>query len=169
MKRYDEKTARLTIYTFKEGLLSSVAHDLAIDVTRFTVDVTDDDIVLVADATSLRTRSARENGRDAPRLLSSSDKKKIDENIVKDVLHAQRHPQIRAQTGLRSAGSGIARVTLGSVSGDVGIVVEQTGDRVVARARLSQPAFGIKPYAALLGALKIKPDVEIELEIPSPA
>jgi hypothetical protein len=167
LTNYDEKTARLTVYTFKEGLLSSIAHDLAIEVTRFIIEYTPEKVVLVADASSLRTRSARENHHDAPRLLSISDKKKIDQNIVRDVLRAESHPQIRAESMVTRAGSGIARVTLAGVTDDVPVVVERHGDRVVARARLFQPSFGIKPYTALLGALKIKPEVEIELEIPN--
>ena len=35
---FDENTGKIQVYTFKEGMLSAVAHDLLLDVTRFKGD-----------------------------------------------------------------------------------------------------------------------------------
>ena len=42
----------------------------------------------------------------------------------------------------------------------------QKGDRLVAEVTLHQPDFGIKPYTAMLGTLRIRPDVKLQLSLP---
>jgi hypothetical protein len=36
----------------------------------------------------------------------------------------------------------------------------------VAEVKIHQPDFGIKPYTAALGALKVKPDVLVRVSVP---
>ncbi|MEU8262674.1 YceI family protein [Micromonospora sp. NPDC048999] len=40
-----------------------------------------------------------------------------------------------------------------------------TPDRYRATAVVAQSAYGIKPYSAFLGALKVRDDVEVEIEV----
>jgi len=44
--------------------------------------------------------------------------------------------------------------------------VRAQGDRWLAEVSIHQPDFGIKPYKAALGALKVKPDVQVRLSVP---
>jgi hypothetical protein len=44
--------------------------------------------------------------------------------------------------------------------------VRSDGDRWVAEVKIHQPDFGIKPYTAALGALKVKPDVVVRVSVP---
>jgi polyisoprenoid-binding protein YceI len=48
------------------------------------------------------------------------------------------------------------------------LVVEArvVGDAWTATVTLHQPDFGITPYRALLGALKIRPDLRVEVRVP---
>jgi hypothetical protein len=39
----------------------------------------------------------------------------------------------------------------------------------VAEIKLHQPDFGIKPFTAALGALKVKPDVVVRVSVPKDA
>ena len=39
MRHFDQQSATCQVFTYKEGLLSAVGHDLKINVGRFTVDV----------------------------------------------------------------------------------------------------------------------------------
>jgi hypothetical protein len=50
----------------------------------------------------------------------------------------------------------------------VTVVVRKDRNRYVASARVHQPDFGIRPYTAFLGTLKVKPDVEIQILVPWP-
>jgi hypothetical protein len=44
--------------------------------------------------------------------------------------------------------------------------VRAEGDRWVAEMNIHQPDFGIKPYTAALGALKVKPEVMVRISVP---
>ena len=51
MARYDASNAKVQVFTFKDGLLSAMAHDLKLEVTRFELD---SEGVSTFDAGSLR-------------------------------------------------------------------------------------------------------------------
>ena len=59
-------------------------------------------------------------------------------------------------------------LTLHGVSKPISTTTKKQGDRQVASIDLHQPDFGITPYKAMMGTLKIKPDVTVVLSIPQP-
>ena len=171
MSRVDASSAECLVFTFKEGLLASVAHDLKLRVTRFTVDVTDGGVSAEFAADSLRVMHAMRDGREDAAALSDADRRKIERNIVEEVLAAGRYPTIRFSS------TRVVKNPVGfEVSGELAlhgqrrplrVDVKAVGSRFVAEVVLHQPDFGIKPYTAMLGALRIRPDVRIELSVPS--
>ncbi|MBX7193219.1 MAG: YceI family protein [Sandaracinaceae bacterium] len=171
MSRITEREARCRVYTFKEGLLSAVAHDLEIEVSRFWIESPDDGSRVTAemDARSLRVISAMSDGRPNPSALSDKDKRKIEQTIVDDVLVASRHPAVRFE-GTLTWTSGVPRVegtlTLAGRSRAQHVEVTVDGGELVARASIHQPDYGIAPYSAMLGTLKIKADVRVEVRVP---
>src|SRR5512144_39181 len=94
MQKFDQSTAVFRIFTYKEGLLSYLAHDLRINVTSFSITIGGKDHFLAAyvDARSLHVECAMENGRERPDLLSSRDRAEIDNNIIRAVLHTDKYP-----------------------------------------------------------------------------
>ncbi len=163
MPTYDASRARCRVFTFKEGLLSAVAHDLEIEVGRFTVELAEDGASVAAtfDTRSLRVLDAVVEGRRSPGTLSDKDKRKIEEIIADEVLASKKHPEIRFESTEVSDAAVRGRLTMNGRSRDVRCARE--GDRVT--ATLHQPDWGLKPYSAMLGTLKIKPDVRVELTI----
>lgn len=171
--RYDPSSARCEVYTFKEGLLSAVAHDLRIEVTRFTVEVGEGPTIDARfDAASLRVACAVQAGVDAPAALSPRDRAEIDRNIAHDVLEARRYPEIRFRSNaVESVADGHRiRGTLELHGGarPLELVAQRRGDRECVEVTLHQPDFGIRPYRALLGTLRIRPDVRVLIELPAP-
>jgi hypothetical protein len=168
---FDAAQAECLIYTFKEGLLSAVAHDLILRVTRFTVEVdAAGGIDARFDPASLKVVGAVVSGRLAPNALSERDRVSIEENIVNDVLEPRRAPEIRfvapAATRIASGFRADGRLALHGRERPVTVAIAGEGETLIARARLHQPDFGIKPYRALLGTLRIQPDVEVRLTVP---
>ncbi len=169
---YDASNAECLVFSYKDGLLSGLAHDLKIRVERFSIDVDEQTLAIEAqfDAASLRPVCARVDGRDAEETLSAKDKDKIYANITKDVLHASRHPEVTFVSSSVDKQDGGYRVrgTLGlhGQRRDIEVVVKDTGSRWVAKIPIYQPHFGIKPYTAAFGALKIKPTVEVTVDVP---
>lgn len=171
--RFHQDNADVLVFTFKEGLLSAVAHDLKIRVTRFSIRVDEETNAIDAtfDPASLRVVGAMKSGADAPGALSDSDRRKIEEHIVDDVLQAKKHPEIRfvstsveedEATGYRVRG----QLTLHGRTREITFVSRTDGEGQVAEVKIHQPDFGIQPFSAMLGTLKIKPDVTVTVALP---
>jgi hypothetical protein len=167
MTHYDETNARCCVLTFKDGLLSPIAHDLRLVVTRFSIDV---DAVIVAtfDTRSLIVDQPLKDGRDNPGALSDADKLKIAGQIRDDVLHSTRYPeasfrsrthQLREDGGYDLSGE----LSLHGVTKPIQARTRLVDGQQQLAFTLHQPDFGIVPYRAMLGTLKIQPDVQIQI------
>jgi hypothetical protein len=163
------------VFTYKAGLLSAVAHDLKIRVTKFMIDVDEHTRAIEArfDAASLRVVCAMEDGKEARGSLSAADRREIGGRIVRDVLHASEYPEIRfTSTAVQERGDGYVvkgKLALHGKERVVSVRVQQEGPRYIAEARLHQPDFGIRPYAALFGTLKVQADVTVRVCVPTAA
>jgi polyisoprenoid-binding protein YceI len=172
MPRFSRGNAQCRVYTFKEGLLSAVAHDLELDVGTFEIEVADDRAAVTAtfDPRSIRVLHAMSDGRPNPGGLGAKDMDKIAATIVSDVIPVKKHPTIRfASTELTTVDGGWrvrGTLELAGRSRELTVVVRDEGEAAVAEVTLHQPDFGIKPYSAMLGTLKIKPDVKVTIRIP---
>jgi polyisoprenoid-binding protein YceI len=171
MTKLEASQVRCHVLTYKEGLLSAVAHDLWIDVTRMSVEVDGaaGKVEATFDATSLAVRCAMKDGAERPDALSAKDKRDIEDNIAKDVLGTKKHKEIRFRSrSVTAQGSGYVvsgTLELKGSARDVSFDLRPVGEQLEAKVRIHQPDFGIKPYSAMLGALKIKPDVDVILRV----
>ena len=171
MAKFDASQAECLVFTFKEGLLSKIAHDLKVRVTRFSVDVTPVAVRAEFDLQSLRVVTAMKDGQENLESLSDSDKTKIADQIVKEVLHSTEHPTAvfnsRSVTRRSDAGYSIAGdLTLHGVTKAIHVETRLEGGRQVASIELHQPDYGITPFKAMMGTLKVKPDVIVQLSVP---
>ena len=161
--------ASVTVFTFKEGLLSKIAHDLRIAVRRFEITSDAGAIRASFDPTSLEVLSTMRDGRDAPGLLSDRDFRTIEETIRSDVLDTRRFRSIafdgtEARNGDVRSLSG--KLTLHATTRPIRIDLQRRGTRWVGTIELDQRDFGITPYRAMLGTLRIQPRVRIEVSLP---
>lgn len=174
MPHFDQSSAECLLFTYKDGLLSAIAHDLILRVTRFDGEVDDQSLAiqLRCDASSLRVVSALQGGAPTD-LLSDSDKRKIEQNIVDEVLETASFPEIRfvsssvsrEEDGFHVEGS----LTLHGQTRTLSVKSHLDGERQVARVPIHQPDYGIKPYSAMLGTLKVKPEVTVQIALPQPS
>lgn len=154
---------RIQILTFRDGLLSRLAHDLRLDVTEVVVEVEGDQIVATIDASSLRVDTAMKRGQPHPGALSASDQAKIEATIRDDVLRSPQHPQIVFRSESVRKASVAGTLTIGGRSQGVRLQFRDLADQRVAEVRLDQRAFGITPYRAMGGTLKLKPEVLVRV------
>jgi polyisoprenoid-binding protein YceI len=170
MSNYDQSCADCWVFTFKEGLLSPVAHDLRLRVARFDIEVDDTKTRVAArfDPSSLFVETAMKDGVESPGALSAADKHKIGRQIREQVLHVEAYPSIefrshdltlRADGGYDVAGE----LTLHGARRPLRARTQLAVGRQELEVRLHQPDFGIEPYRALLGTLKLHADVTIKL------
>ena len=173
MPTYTAATAECLIFSFKDGLLSRVAHDLKIQVDRFEVKVDEESKAIEAtfEVGSMRVICARKDGRDEKGTLSRGDIKKIQGNITKDVLNAKKQPQVKFVSSSVSEEGDSATLegtlTMNGRSKSIRTTATKRDGKWVATLRLHQPDFGIKPFSAMMGALKVQPGLDIELAIPA--
>jgi hypothetical protein len=173
MANFDATSADCFVFTFKEGLLSPVAHDLKLRVSRFELRIAETlSIEARFDAASLRVVAAVKHGCDDPGALSSKDIADIESNIATDVLQPMRYPHIRfvsSHVEPRAEGFEVrGTLSIKERSRPLTLRANKHGARLVAEASLLQPDFGIKPFSAMLGALRIKPEIRVRIEVPSP-
>lgn len=164
MSRHDASQAEVWIFTFKEGALSALAHDLKIAVTKLQLEATEVAVTASFEASSLRVVCPRKEGRDNPGALPTLLYGEIEKNIAKDVLEAGKFPLVRFQSTRITPTEVIGQLTLHGVTREIRCTRAADG-RV--EARLDQRDFGIKPYSAMFGTLKVKPEVVVSVRLKS--
>jgi polyisoprenoid-binding protein YceI len=166
--RLGPDSASLQVRTYREGIGAKVGHDLVLDVTQWagTVVIADDptrsSVELSADPRSLEVRE----GLRGVKPLTDRDRNEIRRNIDEKVLHGEpihfrsstvssvdaAHLVVKGELAM----AGSTRPVTASL--DVG-----PGGRVAGIVALAQTAWGIKPYRGLMGALKVRDEVEIAI------
>jgi hypothetical protein len=162
--RFGPSNATLAVRTRRGGAAAKAGHDLLLHVTAWegTLTIGDDGAPaaaeLAADATSLRVQE----GTGGMKALDEADKANIHQTIDDEVLR-RRDIAYRSITidGSRVEGE----LTLGDRARALALELEVTEDGAVsARATVTQSDWGLKPYSALFGTLKVLDDVEISLQ-----
>jgi polyisoprenoid-binding protein YceI len=161
----------LVVKTYREGLAAKAGHDLVIEVTRWqaTIDSGARTVELTADPRSLEVRE----GVRGVKPLTDRDRGEIRANIDDKVLGGQpiefRSSAVRMPDGPgRLAVEG--ELTMAGGTRPVTAQLDVGGDgRVTGTIVLAQSAWGIKPYRGLMGALKVRDEVEIVVDVRLPA
>lgn len=162
--------AALRVDTKRAGAAAMAGHDLVIDVTSWEaiVDVGDDpsqiNLELKADPGSFKVRE----GTGGVTELGEDDKADIEKTIADDV-HEGQAIEFRS-TGVEPGADGGGM----SVSGDLTMAGESRPvsfelglspeGQLSGSTTLKQSDWGIKPYSALFGTLKVADEVEVTFE-----
>lgn len=175
MARYDSSQVDCFVFTFKDGLLSKVAHDLKLRVTELAFDVDPETRAVEAtfDPARIFVECAMKDGREDWEALSRSDRGKIEAAMRDDVLHVGRYPEIRFHsTEIIDRGEGAFAIrgdlTLHGATRPIHAEVRRVDHGWQTELTLHQPDFGVTPYKAAFGALKVQPDVRVRVEVPDP-
>lgn len=169
--RYDARSAECVVFVEREGVLRRVGHDVKLTVKSFTIDVDNGTVEASFDAPSIEVTAAMVGTREDPTAFSDRDKATILEHIRRDVLDVGRHPTItfvaHALTRDESSLHGEGTLALCGVERTLVVRAQKRGDVWIAEQAIHQPDFGIKPFSAMLGALKVKPTITVRLTIPA--
>ena len=96
-----------------------------------------------------------------PDDLSSRDKTKIRKTIQKEILAVMQYPNIRFE-GEYSDGLCTGNLTLKGLSHKIKFGVSIQDGECTGRVEIRPTRWGIKPYKALMGAIKLQDRVVIE-------
>ncbi|MCB9679731.1 MAG: hypothetical protein H6737_31785 [Alphaproteobacteria bacterium] len=170
MPTWTQADATCEIFTYKAGLLSAVGHDLLLKCTKFTLTLEDGGIHGDFDGSAIEVVGAMKHGHLEPGTLSEKDRRDILDNIRNHVF--KRHDQAAIhfecdeveEHGELLEGEGT--LTIPPNQHDITFEVHVEDDRALCKVKLHQPDWGIKPFSALMGTLKIQPDIEIRVTVP---
>ncbi|MGX4694333.1 YceI family protein [Streptomyces sp. JNUCC 63] len=172
--RFGPPTGRLLIKTGRAGLGRKAGHDLTIEATRWSgnaVVVASDpgqsSVTVTVETGSLTVRE----GRGGVKPLTDADKAEIRRTLEGEgVLHTAQHPTIAFRstniTGTPESFEIAGELTIKGRTHPV--TVHGGSDRdgmVCGSATVTQSTWGIKPYSAFLGALRLADDVRIEFAV----
>ncbi|MGI8429811.1 MAG: YceI family protein [Solirubrobacteraceae bacterium] len=163
---------KMQVRTYREGMAQKIGHDLVLDVGQWqaTVEVGPDGtpsaIELEADSSSLEVRE----GVGGAKPLSDKDRGDIKKSINDKVL--QGEPIVFHSSAIEGSDGRLAVQGELEITGSkrpVKFDLDVAGDgRVSATLPLTQSEWGIKPYKAMMGALKVRDLIEVVLEVPLP-
>jgi hypothetical protein len=185
--RLGPDAGRVVIKTTRAGLAARVGHDLTLDVTRWSADITvpggapaeaapaeaapggDLSAATVTAELDLGSLVVRE-GTGGARPLSDSDRRDI-ESSMRKILGGSGGPAtavFRSTRVIPSAAGGAIEGTLTLNGRSQPVRLQLTGPapgRYRGTVTIVQSAFGIKPYTGFFGALKLRDEVVAEFEV----
>jgi polyisoprenoid-binding protein YceI len=166
---------RIVLLTTRDGLAAQAGHDLTIEITRWSaeLEVHDDlspaGLTVRADMNSLAVRE----GTGGVKPLTDRDRREI-AVTARRLLGAERQPEATfTASGFEPGDSGggvvSGMLSLNEASQPLTLDVRKTGDATYhATGSVRQTGFGIKPYTAFLGVLKVSDAVGIAVDVQLP-
>jgi hypothetical protein len=161
MRTFGPENATLTVRTKRTGAASKAGHDLLFEVTSWSATLDQDAdpaLTLTADSGSLRVLE----GSGGIQALGDDDKAGIEQTIEEEVLMGTPIEfRSTALEGRRLEGE------LELAGQRHPISFELAGDedgRLTGSATFKQSDWGMKPYSALFGTLKVADEVEVAFE-----
>ena len=157
-------TSTIQVFTYKDGLLARLAHDLRLTLRRFEIQRDGASVQARFWPGSLQVDGAIDR-RAQLEAMSDGDRRKIGENIAGDVLHLDRAPEASFRGQIVAGGAVEGELTLAGRSAAVRVPVQVVGDRLRAEVTLAPSRWGIAPYKALAGAIKLQDRVLVVVEL----
>jgi polyisoprenoid-binding protein YceI len=153
----------LSVRTGRTGTVAKAGHDLLIEVRAWTatLDLDAPRVTLDADATSLQVIE----GTGGMKALDDHDRANIRQTIDDEVLK-RSDISFRSTDAQRTEGGLAVRgdLTLVGTTRPIAFDLGLDDRRVTGTAVVTQTDFGIKPYSALFGALKVADEVRVEMD-----
>src|SRR5688572_15886345 len=160
---FGPENARLTVRTGRTGAASKAGHDLLIEVTSWSATLdpeADPALTLTADSRSLRVLE----GTGGIQALDDDDRDGIRQTIDEEVLEGTpiefRSTRLEAGDPMRVEGE----LELRGVKRPISFELASGEDGVVGTAVVKQSDWGMKPYTALFGTLKVADEVEVAVD-----
>ena len=168
--QFGPTNGRMVLRTGRTGVAASRGHDLTLEITDWSVqiDVPDSGPTNAAVTARMNLQSLAVREGTGGSVLTDIERGEIKKNSLR-TLGADQYPTATfessrvAPTEDHTTISG--SLTLHGVAAPVDVDVREVRpSHYRATTVITQSAHGIKPFAAFLGALKVRDDVEVEIE-----
>ena len=161
----------MSVRVFREpgALLARMAHDLELAVQQLSVRETENHLLEVdIDPASLTVTGALTDGVVDPSRLDASQRADIEKNVRTQVLKTERFPRARFEGEFDPTRTPVpVRGTLELVGKRQPIAFElsREAEWFVGTVTVTPSRWGIQPYRALLGALKLRDAAVLRVEV----
>lgn len=161
------------VFVYKDGLLSRLGHDLRLRLDRFVIEADGPAVTGRFFPDSLHVDTAMRDGIPRPGDLSSKDRQEIEQTIATRILLVDQHPVILLEAEATELGPDRLQVegvlTLLGHSEKVSLSVSRSDGVLTGEVALVPSRFGIKPFRALMGALRLQDRVSVRFQLPNPS
>lgn len=169
------RAGTLLLKTRRTGLGRRAGHDLTIEATRWQADAVvnvdnpgQSSVSLTIEVDSLEVRE----GTGGLKPLTDADRADIKTTIGEKILHTAEHPAITFSSSQVTGSSDAFQISGDlTIMGQAHLVTVSGGidaGRIRGRATVTQSRWGIKPYSAFVGALRLADDVTVEFDLAVP-
>jgi hypothetical protein len=153
----------LHIFTYREGLLSRIAHDLRFILPSSVLNQTGDEITGRFKLSQIQLEGALVQGKLAPKLLTEKDRRKILKNLHEKILQSAKHPfaevngrlndkRFEGQLGLRNQKAPIS------------CPIQTTAQGFEGQFEIQPSHWGIAPFKAIFGAIQLQDRIGVALQ-----
>ena len=163
-------TGVIHVFTFKakDTLLAGLGHDLCLRLDRCEIELEGEAIRARVSLAALQLEGAVDDGVVRPAALDARQRADIERAARQDVLHVARHPTAELSGTATPGENGFdvrGTLLLAGRSAPIAFAIEGHGPTYQARFTLLPSTWGIAPYRALFGALRLQDRVEIALTV----
>ena len=163
---------RLQVRTGRQGMASKVGHDLTLEAANWKAEV-----VIDADAGQSTVKATVEPrslevvaATGGAKPVSDKDKRDIMKNIAgllgnHSITFQSTAVQVRNDTTVAVTGNLSIANQSRQVLLDLALKPDGSGVRLTGRVPIVQSNFGVKPFTAMMGALKVKDEVDVDLDV----
>lgn len=166
------QVGHVRLHTGRAGAAAKAGHDLVIEAKQWSGTATVDADNPSASSVSVDVvASSMEvvSGSGGAKALTDGDISKIKKNITDDILNTSKHPTISFRStkvdGTPDAFTITGDLTIMGKTKSVTLNGKSADGKVTGTGSIVQTEFGIKPFSALMGALKVADEVGISFEI----
>lgn len=162
--KFGPNNGEMLVKVYREGMAKKVGHDLIIEVKSWEAEANIADEPQnstfrgSADVNSFTVRQ----GVGGVKPLSDSDKADIKKNITKKIL-TNSNITFTSTTVNPSTNMVTGEMSIMGRSQPIDIKLTESGGQVKATMTVVQSKWGIKPFQAMMGALKVRDPVEVEV------
>jgi polyisoprenoid-binding protein YceI len=162
--KFGPNNGEMLVKIYREGMAKKVGHDLIIEVNSWDAEANiaeDPEGSTFSGSADVNSFTVRQ-GVGGMKPLSDSDKADIKKNITQKILTT---PNISFKsTGVDPSTNTVSgEMTIMGKTNPIDIKLSESGGKVTANFTVVQSKWGIKPFQAMMGALKVRDAVEIEI------
>lgn len=156
------------VFTFKEGLMSAVAHDLRVSLPGFEIGLDGSAVQAEFDLRSLVVDGPMSQGVLQANQYDAGKKADVAKAMHGEVLHTDKHPKATFTGSATPVGDGYrveGQLQLAGSTQPLAFDVRNEAGTYRAAFELQPSRWGISQYKAMLGAIKLKDSFKVELAL----